>query len=103
MSELTLGVGFEPPPPPTLPPRTPEMSPINPASMKAASVEAQAEYERFIGLTEDGGEATVVPVPIPSGGGGGGGSRSTPNLSSSDYGVNSFYRAQVMGHMYKFG
>jgi len=91
-----------PPSAPTLPP-APEISPITDASKKAASVEAQAAYERFLGLTEDGGEAEVVPVPIPSGGGGGGKQQSPPDISSSGDSVNSYYKAQVMGHMYKFG
>ena len=90
------------PPAPQLPP-APEISPITSSAQMAASVEAQAAYERFLGLTEDGGEATIVPVVQSGGGGGDSSSESTPNLSSSNDGVNSFYRAQVMGHLYKYG
>jgi hypothetical protein len=104
-SDMTESNMMRAPEAPELPSSTPppsQISPMSDISKKATSIEAQAEYERFLGLTEDGGEATVVPVPVIKEGGGGS-RKSSPSLSSSSDGLNSYYKAQVMGHLYKFG
>ena len=82
---------------------TPAISAATSPSAKAMSVEAQASYEQFLGLS--GGDAGLTLVPVPAGGGSSpppAMSKQPPSGGSGDS-LNSYQRAQIIGHLYKFG
>ena len=82
---------------------TPAISPISSPSAKAMSVEAQASYEQFLGLSGDDGGLTLVPTP-PAGNSNPPPSMSKqPSSGGSGDSLNSYQRAQIIGHLYKFG
>ena len=82
---------------------TPAISPISSPSAKAMSVEAQASYEQFLGLSGDDGALTLVPTP-PAGNSNPPPSMSKqPSSGGSGDSLNSYQRAQIIGHLYKFG
>jgi hypothetical protein len=90
-----------PPPAPVLPPPPgAQVSPTTPPVSQSSPVESQASYE------QNGGGSVVVmapPAPAQSGGGGGGRSKGGMVMAGSGDVLNSYYRAQLLGFLYKFG
>ena len=78
----------------------PEISPQTSPSSSVSGVESQASYE------QTGGGSTVVLAAPPqqqlSGGGGSSGGGSVMKVGSGDV-LNSYYRAQILGFLYKQG
>ena len=77
----------------------PEISPQTSPSAGVSGVESQASYE------QTGGGSTVVLAAPPqqsSGGGGSSGGGSVMRVGSGDV-LNSYYRAQLLGFLYKQG
>ena len=76
----------------------PEISPQTSPSSSVSGVESQASYE------QTGGGSTVVLAPPQqsSGGGGSSGGGSVMRVGSGDV-LNSYYRAQLLGFLYKQG
>ena len=77
----------------------PEISPQSSPSASVSGVESQASYE------QTGGGSTVVLAAPPqqsSGGGGSSGGGSVMRVGSGDV-LNSYYRAQLLGFLYKQG
>lgn len=77
----------------------PEISPQTSPSASVSGVESQASYE------QTGGGSTVVlaaPSQQSSGGGGSSGGGSIMRVGSGDV-LNSYYRAQLLGFLYKQG
>jgi len=77
----------------------PEISPQTSPSSSVSGVESQASYE------QTGGGSTVVLAAPPqqsSGGGGSSGGGSVMRVGSGDV-LNSYYRAQLLGFLYKQG
>jgi murein DD-endopeptidase MepM/ murein hydrolase activator NlpD len=77
------------------------LSPQQAASQSRSGIDRRASYES--GYSQGGG---VVPVPIPSqttpGGGGGGGVPMMGGPSTKEV-LNSYYKSQLMGFLYKQG
>ena len=75
-----------------------QVSPTTPPVSQSSPVESQASYE------QNGGGSVVVMAPPKSGGGrsgGGGGSVVVP-IGSGDV-LNSYYKTQLLGFLYKQG
>ena len=77
----------------------PEISPQTSPSANVSGVESQASYEQT-----GGGSTVVLAAPQQSSGGGGssGGRGGVKRVGSGDV-LNSYYRAQLLGFLYKQG
>ena len=76
----------------------PEISPQSSPSASVSGVESQASYEQT-----GGGSTVVLASPQQSSGGGGSsGGGSVMRVGSGDV-LNSYYRAQLLGFLYKQG
>ena len=76
-----------------------QVSPTTPPASQSSSVESQASYEQ-----NNGGSVVVMPPPS-SPAQSSGGSRSKGGVVTSGSGnvLNSYYKAQLLGFLYKFG
>ena len=81
----------------------PSISSTTSPSSKATSVEAQASYEQFLGATISGGGLKVVPIQQNQSSGSQSSSRGGGINSGSGDLLNSYYKSQLMGHLYKYG
>lgn len=81
------------------PPSDAQVSPTTPPASQSSPVESQAPYEQ-----NGGGSVVVMAPPAPAqSGGGGGGSRGGMVMVGSGNVLNSYYKAQLLGFLYKFG
>ena len=88
-----------PPPAPVLPPPPgAQVSPTTPPASQSSPVESQAPYEQ-----NGGGSVVVMAPPAPAQSGGGGRSKGGMVMAGSGDVLNSYYKAQLLGFLYKFG
>jgi murein DD-endopeptidase MepM/ murein hydrolase activator NlpD len=75
-----------------------QVSPTTPPALQSSSVESQAPYEQ-----NGGGSVVVMAPPAPAQSGGGGRSKGGMVMAGSGDVLNSYYKAQLLGFLYKFG
>lgn len=78
-----------------------QLSPNQQSSGQASSVSSRTSYDPM----SQGGGGGVVPVPVPGQSGGGGGAGRSLNMGgpSTQQVLNSYYKSQLMGFLYKQG
>ena len=78
-----------------------QLSPNQQSSGQASSVSSRPSYDP---MSQSGGGG-VVPVPVPGQSGGGGGAGRSLNMGgpSTQQVLNSYYKSQLMGFLYKQG
>ena len=75
-----------------------QVSPTTPPVSQSSPVESQASYEQ-----NGGGSVVMVAPPAPAQSGGGGRSKGGMVMAGSGDVLNSYYKAQLLGFLYKFG
>jgi len=79
-----------------------QLSPNQQSSNQASSVSSRPSYDPYSN-TENAGGVVPVGVPAQSGGGGGGGRGLSMGGPSTQQVLNSYYKSQLMGFLYKQG
>ena len=75
-----------------------QVSPTTPPVSQSSPVESQASYEQ-----NGGGSVVMMAPPAPAQSGGGGRSKGGMVMAGSGDVLNSYYKAQLLGFLYKFG